>query len=225
MAAAYRIVQVKSASASLIGQKVGRLTIVAEAINKHPGRAFLCHCECGNSKVIAKKNLVGSEGNYQTLSCGCLTKERLKKTIKHGHTMNGPSITYKSWNCARNRCLNKNSRSYAAYGGSGITFCDRWQGENGFANFLMDMGERPGKEYSLDRKNCNGNYEPSNCRWATKKEQSNNRRNNFVIEFDGIRLTATEWSDRTGIKMGTIIRRVKDGWSIERTLTERKSDE
>lgn len=104
---------------------------------------------------------------------------------KHGHsiTINGKTITsrtYNSWTAMKRRCLNLTNKDYENYGGRGITICNRWLGEDGFINFLSDMGERP-KGTTLDRIDNNGNYEPSNCKWSTSKQQSNNRR--YVNRF------------------------------------------
>lgn len=93
-----------------------------------------------------------------------------KKNIKHGLTK---SSEYKIWQAMKNRCLNKNVFGYEYYGGRGIKICKRW---SRFENFLGDIGKRPSKKHTLDRINCNGNYEPKNCRWATRAEQSRNTR-------------------------------------------------
>jgi hypothetical protein len=95
--------------------------------------------------------------------------------IRHGYTKQRKSPTYYSWVSMKTRCTNKNELCYDRYGGRGITICERWMFN--FPNFLQDMGERPAKNYSIDRINTDGNYEPGNCRWATRSQQAYNRRN------------------------------------------------
>ncbi|MBB5508179.1 hypothetical protein [Paraburkholderia atlantica] len=114
------------------------------------------------------------------------------------------------------RCLNPNDQAYDRYGGRGVTVCERWRK---FENFLGDMGERP-PGTSLDRIDVNGNYEPGNCRWATRNQQALNTRANKFIEFNGERLTHSEWCAKLGVKKTTFSRRVRKGWTIEKILTE-----
>jgi hypothetical protein len=159
----------------LIGQKFGRLLVIGlSGKNRHGQYLWSCKCNCGNIKtIIGNSLLVG-----RTQSCGCLFKE-IKNATKHGHSRVGKeSITHRSWTNMLNRCNNPNYKRHQDYGGRGITVCDRWNIKMGgsFQNFLEDMGERPGKEYSIDRINNSEGYYKENCKWSTMKEQSNNRR-------------------------------------------------
>lgn len=131
------------------------------------------------------------------------------------HGYDGTRI-YKSWIAAKARCFNKKDKGYKDYGGRGITMCDRWA--NSFQNFLSDMGEMP-VGLTLERIYVNGNYEPNNCKWATKKEQASNRRSNVYLEHKGIKLTLSEWSRRVNINKQTISERIKRGWNTKRVLT------
>lgn len=164
------------------GERVGRLTILGPSPSRVGGRkAYVCVCDCGNETIVAGGSL--REGG--STSCGCLRSERLSdsnsKRAKHGHTRVGAtrkrdvSPNYYSWKSMIQRCRNPNAPNYHLYGGRGISVCDRWQGHDGFQNFLADMGERPDGK-TLDRIDNDGNYEPGNCRWSDAKAQSNNRR-------------------------------------------------
>lgn len=126
---------------------------------------------------------------------------------------------FQTWADMKQRCYNKNSSQYKNYGARGIKVCDRWI--NSFENFLLDMGVKE-DGMSIDRIDVNGNYEPSNCRWANKYEQQRNRRNNRVLTFNGISMTAREWSKELGIHEATISTRVLSGYPIEMVLSKDK---
>lgn len=137
--------------------------------------------------------------------------------VSHGHSRrNHISREYRSWQEMRRRCLNSSRENYKWYGGRGITICEQWIS---FSAFLADMGPCPDK-YTLDRfPDTNGNYEPQNCRWASRKEQVRNRRSNRPITINGETLLMVEWSERNGISKGTIINRLKIGWTAEEAIS------
>jgi len=141
-------------------------------------------------------------------SCGCLQRGRMRT-----HGLCG-SKTYHIWAAMIQRCLNENNDRYSSYGGREIKVCKKWLN---FENFYKDMGEKPERK-SLDRVNNNGDYEPENCRWATWKEQANNKRNNVLLEFKGRTLTVAQWGRKIGLGRSVIYGRLRLGWSIDRTL-------
>lgn len=162
----------------IVGLKFGRLTVI-EMSNEYQNsaRLFRCSCECG-AEVLA------TSGNLRygcTKSCGCLNQER-RSRMNFRHGLNR-TPEHGIWKGMRQRCYNSNSERYPHYGGRGIVVCDRWQD---FANFITDMGARPSRNHSIDRIGNNGNYEPSNCRWAIAAEQTANRR--AQTNFEHLRL-------------------------------------
>lgn len=159
---------------SLTGLTIGYYRVIKEMPRRiYEERRYLCRCQCGNEKVVLRRSLV--TGN--TKSCGCLRDSQNRRAnVKHLHTRNRKATkTYTVWRNMVHRCGNPNRPGYENYGGRGITVCSRWKGEHGFENFLADMGEKP-EGLSLDRIDNDGNYEPSNCRWATWKQQNTNKR-------------------------------------------------
>lgn len=123
---------------------------------------------------------------------------------------------YNSWRAMRERCNNKKYRAYHRYGGRGIKVCDEW---SDFSNFLHDMGKKPTREHELDRVDNDGNYEPSNCRWATKIEQRNNMSSNNRVEIDGITKTVSQWCKHYGIGISVPYNRIRYGWGMIDAIT------
>lgn len=148
----------------------GRLTVISKRMINYSIAKFLCECSCGAIKEYWSTSLYSGA----TKSCGCYAREVCSRTFKkHGHVGNNhPTRTYLTWENMKQRCLNPKYTHYSSYGGRGIRICKRWYR---FTNFLEDMGIRP-KNKTLDRINNNGDYKPSNCRWATKLQQMNNTR-------------------------------------------------
>lgn len=173
-----------------------------------------CRCQCGSERDVLLFHLVSGA----TQSCGCLTKEINTTHGESSTTRKQASDEYRTWTAMISRCENANDSSYPDYGGRGITVCDRWR--NSFEAFLEDMGRRPSPGHSIDREENSKGYLPSNCRWATKKQQGRNKRNNRIIAARGQRKTMAEWAEITGLRIGTISERLRHGWSQERSVTE-----
>ena len=152
------------------GKRFGKLIVLNRVGSDRFNLAlWQCKCDCGTERVITGGNL--RRGDH--ISCGCAK-------IKHGMTRNGKHHPYyNAWGTMIQRCTNPKATGYSYYGGRGITVCDRWL--NSFKNFLDDMGSKPTSSHTLDRIDNNEGYFPANCRWATRKEQSNNRRNNTTL--------------------------------------------
>lgn len=192
------------------GQKVGNLIFLREVnTTKRDRRAeFLCGC----GKIT--ETFINSVVSLHIRSCGCGRVDASRKTHRtHGKTK---TVEHRTWSHIRQRCINPNDGAYKYYGARGIAICERW---NSFENFLEDMGLRPAGSYSIERDDVDGPYSPENCRWATGVEQANNKTNNFFLNYNGEKLSITQWARRFGIKMLTLRFRIKKGWSIEKALT------
>jgi len=205
----------------LTGLRFARLLVEAEAPAKirtcgRRQRMWACRCDCGKVVTVQGNNLRSGA----TQSCGCLMRERVaQRSITHGHNKRGrKSHEYIAWTAMLKRCYNPRSANFGRYGGRGITVCDRWNPSNGgsFENFLGDMGQRPGNEYSLDRVNNDASYRPDNCRWADRKTQARNTRRNVFVNYKGQKMTKAEAMEISGVAKHTVDARIKRGWPEER---------
>lgn len=194
------------------GTPFDRLVVVGagEPYTKPCGKqesTSVCICACGATVVVRNTHL-----KTVTRSCGCLAKETtsLAKTT-HGHTRGySPSGEYTSWVGMIGRTTNPNNQKWGRYGGRGITVCERWL--NSFENFYADMGPKPTPKHSIDRTDNSGHYCPENCRWATHREQNDNREVTIRAMFYGKDRTLREWAAITQVPFSTISSRLKAGW-------------
>ena len=201
----------------LSGKIFGRLTVWQDTGKRNPkGEVFwLCQCACGNFCEVRSSSLV----NGNTRSCGCLQRESMKNNGKKNHNFSLAAFYPRensSWRGAKRRCIDSSNKDFHYYGARGIFMCREWIDD--FLQFLLDMGPCP-PNYTLDRRENNGPYSVSNCRWTTRKEQQNNKSDNVILEFQGIKKTIMQWSFIVGISRDALYGRKKIGWSDERILT------
>ncbi len=207
-----QITSCPSSCKDITGKSFGMLTVEGFVGFLNKITRWQCRCQCGTITIVYRSNLKCRS------SCGCRNRELASKRLrKHGHSVGANRKTYAVWLDMRERCDPNNVHPHAKiyYSGRGITVCDRW---SSFENFLEDMGVCP-EGTSIDRIDNDGNYEPGNCRWATKKEQARNKRTNLLVTLNGETLCAAEWAERSGLKYGTIIRRIRAGWPAELILS------
>lgn len=182
----------------LSGQHFNRWTVIkpAEKFSYTDESCFLCRCDCGTERIITRSHLTTGHSK----SCGCLKRDQ---HTKHGLSR---SKIYIKWVSMIQRCENPKHESFPYYGGAGISVCERW---HIFENFVSDMGDIPSPKHSIDRINPHDNYDPSNCRWATRKQQGRNRKNTVFIEFNSQKRTLKEWAEITGINYEALRHRIK----------------
>lgn len=194
-----------SQAKNIKGQRFGRLVAV-ELIGFKYGARWRLACDCGGELTAYASDL-----GRHTRSCGCLQVELARsRVVTHGMS---DTPTFAVWASMHSRCNDKRVKNYGAIG---VSVCARWKS---FQSFLEDMGERPPR-MTLDRINPYGNYEPSNCRWASTREQARNKRTTTFLEHDGIRLSIPDWADRIGMPVEVLRTRVKVyGWPASRALT------
>ena len=195
-------------------ERLTALTCVGKTNGGH--RLWQCLCDCGTYCVVSANHLV----TLHTRSCGCLhrdiTRENSKRHITHGRSLLNDSV-YRAWHGMKSRCLNKADAGYPNYGGRGIKVCERWR--NSFENFLEDMGEKPSPQHSLDRIDVNGDYTPENCRWATRKEQANNKRTSAYLTLGERTQTVSQWAEELSMPRPTLEWRITAGWDSIKALT------
>lgn len=187
-------------------------TVTIYTAKTKPKRIYwVFKCECGSETIKRASSVLC--GN--TKSCGCLVKKNHGAKITHGHTIGlytkkqAMDKTYVTWSGMKQRCNNPKHPGYKKYGARGINYCERWEK---FENFLEDMGERPSREFSIDRIDGSKGYSKENCRWATAKEQARNMSTNVMIEVGGKMVKRVEEAVKMGIKSATLGNRLNSGW-------------
>lgn len=192
----------------MTGQKFGRLTVLSRNPQKGHTVFWDCVCDCGNKTRVSSINLL--RGRIK--SCGCLHDDLSRERAKKQFTKHGLRSTrlYSIWASMNTRCYNPNSRSYKHYGERGVKVCEEWKTFTNFYDWALGNGYR--EDLTLDRIDCNGNYDPQNCRWATTEMQCNNKRNSRFVTINGERHTLSEWSKISGVHRRTISDRIAKGY-------------
>lgn len=189
----------------MIGKRFGRLLVVGLVQDTSRVRRYTCKCDCGKIKAVRQDDLRDHAG---TRSCGCLKGVERKYGSRACHSIPEYSI----WHRMLRRCHNAKYADYKTYGQRGIVVCDRWR--TNFQAFFDDMGPRPSPKHSIDRIDNDGNYEPSNCRWATATEQARNRRSTHLLRCGDVVGSVAEWSEVCGIDQSTLLARINHhNWS------------
>lgn len=193
---------------NLIGQKFNLLTVISEnGVDKFGRKTWLCKCDCGNESIVPSTSLV--KGDVK--SCGCL---RGKNLITHNHSN---ERLHSIWKGIRRRCNNPHEKSYKDYGARGIKLCDEWNNYENFRNWAIENGYRD--DLTIDRKDVDKIYCPSNCKWSTLKEQARNKQNTFWVSYKGEIKSLPEWAEILNIDYHALFKRIHDRkWSIERAF-------
>jgi hypothetical protein len=192
--------------------KFGRWTVISEAKTIEGQTWFECQCECGTKREVRGSILKGRA----SLSCGCLQKDVMQK-MKETHGKSYSQI-HNAWCAIKTRCNNTKNPNYQRYGGRGIKVCKEWA--ESFEKFAADVGEPPSRKHSIERIDNQGNYEPGNCRWATKTEQARNRRTSHFIVINGEKHCLSEWLEIKGLNKSTFEGRIRRGWTEQDAISK-----
>lgn len=195
---------------NILGNRYGKLIVVeGKGIRRSPCGAgamvWICQCDCGKRSEVRTAALTGG----RILSCGCGIVTSLKKRLTIHGMGNSANKEFNAWKSMKARCYRKTRKGYDLYGGRGITICKRWL--EAFQNFYDDMGKAPTQKHSIDRKDVNGNYEPSNCRWATQKEQMNNVRRNVKVKYKEEVLTISQLCEKISLSREKVKKMIEKG--------------
>ena len=205
----------KKLSYNLVGQRFGRLTVVKLArVEKH-GNIWLCKCDCGNMTEVATTYLTHGDSK----SCGCL-----KRDFGKTHGKSSTKI-YHVYQAMLQRCFNPKAQEYECYGGRGITVCEEWKNDfMSFWKWSIEHGYSENKGLSIERIDNDGNYKPSNCKWATRKEQAFNRRTTHSETFNGETKCYYDWAKVLHISEGRLKRLLSLGWSMQQIVTLKEKE-
>lgn len=201
-----------------MGDKFGRMTVV-EFVGKSKNGSTLvqCRCDCGKTKIVRLCNLISGA----TKSCGCIANEFLiqrNKNNKYASThLKSKTRIYRIWEDIKQRCYNKKQANYKWYGAKGISMCVEWK--DSFENFCAwALLNGYNEQLTIDRIDANGNYEPSNCRWVTSREQARNKSSNIYVTINGETKVLKDWCETYCISYATVQTRIRGGWGIVKAI-------
>lgn len=195
-------------TADLTGKRFGRLVALRRAENCKGAVKWICKCDCGNEIAVLASNLTRNH----TKSCGCYNVEQATQNATR-HNMYGTRL-YKIWQDMKSRCNNPTESSFDNYGGRGIKVCQEWESFEVFMKWALANGYED--TLTIDRIDVNGDYKPENCKWSTLKEQARNKRNNFMISFNGETKPLAVWCELFNLNYNTVYMRLKRyRWSVE----------
>lgn len=199
---------------NLVGQRFGRWVVLEQAESQHKKTMWRCRCDCGTERIVCGTNLVQGISK----SCGCLNRERtIERNIANTKHHTKSNRLYRIYYGILTRCLNEKSPNYQLYGAKGVTVCKEWKDNyEAFKEWSLKNGYRD--DLTIDRINPKGDYEPSNCRWATPKEQATNRSNVKLYTYNGKTLCISDWAKEFGIKYITLYQRLKKGIPFEEAI-------
>ena len=192
--------------ARLNGQRFGLLTVLSRAPNAGSYAMWNCRCDCGAEIIVGGNRLRQGRKNR----CGSKV-----------HRVRPPSLTveyrseYLSWQSMRERCSDPKHKGYKNYGGRGITVCERW---NSFQNFMLDMGRKADPKFTIEREEVNGNYEPKNCHWISRKDQGRNKRNSVFVTYQGKRMLLIDLVEDLGLSRSAVYGRLQAGWTLAQAI-------
>lgn len=201
----------------LTGMQFGRwLVLDYSHAARNSASMWRCRCVCGREKRVSTASLTRGIST----SCGCYQAEWAASNVRTHGEGKPMSAEYRIWASMIGRCGNPNNDHYERYGGRGIQVCDKWR--TSYTDFLADMGRKPTSEHSIERRDNDKGYSPSNCYWATRIEQANNKRNNLFVTIAGETKTAAQWARQSGLSSTTIRRRMRLGMIGEAIIAPRK---
>lgn len=191
----------------LSGKRFGSLIVLSRAGRLKRYITWLCRCDCGAEREVSGHNL--RRGRTKNCGGGSHKVER------------PPSITaqykseYQSWTNMRARCLDPKNKKYPIYGARGITICERWAE---FKNFMLDMGRKADPKFTIEREDVNGNYEPTNCKWISRKDQGRNKRTSVFVTYKGKKMLLIDLVEELGLSRGNVYQRLKMGWTLAQAI-------